>query len=47
MPFVAFALILSFLPNKVVWAVFIGSAGIVVFSIFRKFKPKRKGDYIC
>jgi hypothetical protein len=40
MPFVALALILSFLPNKVVWAVFIGSIGILVFSIFRKFNPK-------
>jgi hypothetical protein len=38
MPFIALALILSFLPNKVAWAVFIGSAGVLVFSIFRKFK---------
>jgi hypothetical protein len=44
MPFVALALILLFLPIKLVWAVFIGSVGILVFSIFRKFKPKRKGE---
>jgi hypothetical protein len=44
MPFVAFALILLFLPIKLVWAIFIGSAGIFVFSIFRKFNPKRKGE---
>jgi len=47
MPFVALALILLFLPNNFVWAVFIGSIGILVLSIFRKLKPKRKGDYTC
>jgi len=47
MPFVALGLTLSILPNKVIWAVFIGSGGILVFSIFCKFKPNRKGDYKC
>jgi len=46
-PFVALALILSFLPIKLIWVVFIGSVGLIVFSIFRKFKPKRRGDYTC
>ena len=49
MPFVALALILSFLPNKIVWAIFIGSAGYLLFKIIRQFKnknqSKKKGDY--
>ena len=44
MPFVALALILTILPNNFVWALFIGSIGVLVFLIFRKFKPKRKGE---
>ena len=43
MPFVALALILSSLPINLVWAILIGSVGILVFSIFHKFKPKKKG----
>jgi hypothetical protein len=47
MPFIALALILSFLPNYLVWSIFIGSAGYLVFSVIRKFKHKpkaKKGD---
>jgi len=49
MPFVALAMILSFLPNSFVWAIFIGSAGYLLFKIIRLFKnknqSKKKGDY--
>jgi hypothetical protein len=49
MPFVTLALILSFLPDYLVWAVFIGSAGYLLFKIIRLFKnknqSKKKGDY--
>jgi hypothetical protein len=44
LPFVVLALILSFLPNYLVWTVFAGSAGYLVFSVFRKFKPNKKGE---
>jgi hypothetical protein len=47
MPFIALALILSFLPNYLVVSIFIGSAGYLVFSVVRKFKHKpkpKKGD---
>jgi len=40
MPFVALALILSFLPNNFVWAVFIGSTGYLLFKIMRLFKNR-------
>ena len=45
MPFVVLAVILSFLPNYLVWSIFIGSTGYVVFSVCRKIKPKKKGGY--
>jgi hypothetical protein len=45
MPFVALSLILSFLPDYLVWALFIGSLAYLVLSTIRKFKPKKKGDY--
>jgi uncharacterized protein involved in cysteine biosynthesis len=44
LPFTVFALILSFLPNYLVWTIFIGSTGYLVFSAVRKFKPKKKGE---
>jgi len=47
MPFIALVLILSFMPNYLVWSIFIGSAGYLVFSVVRKFKHKpipKKGD---
>ncbi|MCK5268144.1 MAG: hypothetical protein KAR07_08250, partial [Spirochaetes bacterium] len=47
MPFIALALILSILPDYLVWTIFIGSAGYLVFIVVRKFKhksePKKKG----
>ncbi len=49
MPFVALALILSILPNFLVWTIFIGSAGYLLFKIMCLFKNrnqlKKKGDY--
>jgi hypothetical protein len=43
LPFVVLALILSYLPNYLVWTVFVGSAGYLVFSVVRTSKPKKKG----
>jgi hypothetical protein len=42
MPFVALALILSILPINLVWAVFIGSAGYLLFKIMRLFKNRNQ-----
>ena len=49
-PFITLALILSFLPNSIVWILFVSFTGYLVFSVVRKFKhkpePKKKGvDY--
>jgi len=47
MPFIALALILLFLPDYLVWTIFISSVGYLVFSVVRKFKHKtkpKKGD---
>ena len=43
-PFIAVALVLLSLPNYLVWTIFIGSTGYLVFSAVRKFKPKKKGE---
>jgi hypothetical protein len=46
-PLIALSLILSILPINLVWVIFIGSAGYLVFSVIRKFKHKpkaKKGD---
>jgi hypothetical protein len=42
MPFVALALILSLLPDYLVWAVFIGSTGYFLFKIMRLFKNRNQ-----
>jgi hypothetical protein len=42
MPFVALALILSFLPDYLVWAIFIGSAGYLLFKIMRLFQNRNQ-----
>ena len=42
MPFVALALILSFLPDYLVWTVFIGSSGYLLFKIMRLFKNRNQ-----
>ena len=39
-PFIAVALVLLSLPNYLVWTIFIGSTGYLVFSVARKFKSK-------
>ncbi len=44
-PFITLAMLLSMLPNYLVWTILIGSAGYLVFSLVHKFKPKRKGEY--
>jgi hypothetical protein len=40
MPFLVLALILSFLPNNIVWTIFIGSLAYLLFRIMRLFKTK-------
>jgi hypothetical protein len=40
---VPFSDILSFLPNNFIWVIHMGAVGILFFSIFRKFNPKKKG----
>ena len=42
MPLIALALILSFLPINLVLAVFIGSAGYLLFKIMRLFKNRNQ-----
>jgi len=43
-PFVALSLILSFLPDYLVWTIFIGSAGYLLFKIIRQFKNKNQSS---
>ena len=47
LPFVAASLIFNLLPVYLVWAIFTGSSGYLVFSLVRKSKsknPNKKGD---
>jgi hypothetical protein len=42
MPFIAIALILSFLPDYLVWTIFISSVGCLLFKIMRLFKNQNQ-----
>jgi uncharacterized membrane protein len=42
MPFIALALILSFLPNYLTWILFVSSAGYLLFKIMRLFKNQNQ-----
>ena len=44
MPVVLGALILSLLPEYVVWAILVSSAGYLALSAVRTFNTKKKGE---